>query len=196
MIAALPALANKGFPVSDTNAHTLGAMSHGLDADSAVERLAASHKPAEEPLPFAYPFHTLSTAHEAIDTAFREAFSGQLSTESPELIRQAQETARQCITELLSGNEIMRLSPEAIAEMEQSLRELAHHVTREAVKLERGAAKSIGKPRTSSIDIRRQIREQIASYKPVQDFKHRHLGWAASIEKSREAQPQSGKETQ
>lgn len=182
--------------MSDTTAHTLGAMSHGLDADSAVERLTASHKPADDSLPFAYPFHLLSTAHEAIDTAFREAFSGQLSTESPELMRQAQETARQCITELLSGNEIMRFSPEAMAEMEQSLRELAHHVTREAVKLERGASKSMGKPRSNSIDIRRQIREQIASHKPVQDFKQRHFGWVASVEKSREAQTQSGKETQ
>lgn len=196
LLSVLPELTANQFAVSDALPNNLGKMSHGLDADSAVERLNASQKREEDGMPLTYPFHLLSTVHESIDTAFREAFAAQLGSESPDIMRQAQQTARECMAEILSGNEFMRLSPDAIAELDASLREITQHVSREAIKLERAGFKHKGKSIKSAEDMRREIRDKINSQKPVQDFKQRHLGWVATIEKSRESGEQITKPQQ
>lgn len=187
--ASLPNLA-----VTDAAQASLGTISHGLDADSAVERLAA--RKCNDETPSTYPFSLLTTAYEAIDHAFREAFSDQRGTESPELVRQAQQTARECMAELLQGNEFMILTADAARTVEESIQTLVRHVTREAIHLERTIAKECGKVRLPTQDLRRQIREKIATQKPIQEFRQRHLSWAAGVEQGRDTGPASGQQTQ
>lgn len=172
----------------------LGKVSHGLDSDSAVERLQAEQCKSETP--FTYPHSLITTAYEAVDHAFREAFSDQRSSNSPELIRQAQQTARECMAEMLQGNEFMRLTADAQQAIEAALKKLAEQVTHEALQLEQVIAKECGKTRLPTQDLRRQMREKFLRQRPVEEFRQRYLGWAASVEKSREAGQQSGKETQ
>jgi hypothetical protein len=190
----LPESSN-GFPVADAPPSALGKMAHGLDSDSAVERLRAENAATTQTAGFLYPFQLTSTVHEWVDTAFREAFSAQLSSESPELLREAQETARQCMSELLSGTALLRLSPDALLEFTDSLRDLVQHVIHEAVTFERAAPKRSARTVRQTTDIRRQIRDQIASQKPLQDFKQRYLGWAPNIDAAREKSPTPAHET-
>ncbi len=184
-----------GFPLADAPLGALGKMAHGLDADSAVERLRAESALNPTGAAFLYPFHLVSAVHEWIDVAFREAFSAQLTSESPELLRDAQETARQCMSELLSGTALMRLSPDALLEFTDALRDLVQHVIREAVTLERTAVKRNTRAPRQNAEIRRLIRDQISSQKPLQDFKQRYLGWTSCIEAEREKSPIPAHET-
>ncbi len=172
-------------------------MSHGLDAESAVERLATARK-CEEETPPTYPFNVLATSYEMIDHAFREAFSDQTQSLSPELYRQAQETARQVMGELLSGTQLLQLSPDALRAIETALREVTQHVTHEAVKLEQQVLPTCKgqKPKTLTQDLRRHIREQISTSQPVKQFKERYLGFTAALEEERSRATDKGKATQ
>lgn len=188
----------QGLPCSDASFAQLGKVSHGLDSDSAVERLKAeaSTPRSEDKTPCTYPFHLTTTIHEALDQAFQHAFTTLTSSESESLVRQAQETARACMAEVFAGNEMMRLTPDAMREIEQNIHELAHSVMREAIKLENAACKNIPKSEAKSPELRRKLRDQLASANPVQRFKEKHLGFVAALEKQREMEQQSGKHTQ
>ncbi len=175
----------------------LGAVTNGLDSDSAVERLAAEkEKQANDATPFTYPFNLVGLAHEMVDHIFREPFSTKQTNDHDELLKQAQEVARQCMSDMLSGNEVMRLPPDALQNIQQSLQDLTEHVTHEALRLYRGGAKRSVKSKEMEQNLRREIREKVAQSQPVKAFKDRYLGWAATIDKQRELGQSGGKETQ
>jgi hypothetical protein len=175
------------FPASDAPRAGLGALKHGLDNDSAVERLSAER--SEGKTAATYPFHALDTAHEMLDLAFQEAFSAELTAGSSDLIRQAQESARAAMAELFAGNALMFLSPDDLATIEQELRELTQHVARESFNMAGRLEQTSRQPapgqtrpaRAPSAEIRRRIREQLLTQDPVRDFKFRHLGHTARI---------------
>lgn len=195
-IAALDLPGTVSLPVAEAAPEALGKVKHGLDSDSAVERLAAEKTRPSDCTPLTYPHNIESLAHEMVDHVFREPFTDKNTNDHPDLLKQAQEVARQCMSEMLSGNEFMRLTPEALQDIQQSLLELTEHVTHEALKLYRSGHKRMAKSKDSSHNLRREIREEISRTQPVKHFKERYLGWAASVEASREAGLANGKQTQ
>ena len=127
-----------------------------------------------------------SRFYAALDKAFDEAFSNLYITGDNEVIKLAQEATRACLTELLNGNNALRLSPEKMLSIQQDIQKLTTDIAHEAVALtqNRMAQPSTGTSKRPH-NMREQIAADIRALKPVQDFKFKHLGFAAAVDAQR-----------
>lgn len=126
----------------------------------------------------------LETFADGLDSAFREAFSNQLVTGEDALILQAQKEARAAMSEVMGGNNLMRLSPEKLNAMQSDLNMLCKQIAHEAVGLTRDL-RAPGANKQGRANIHRQLEHKISRL--VDDFRFKHLGHAAQVDAEKAA---------
>lgn len=173
-------------PVQQANTNDLGTMRNNIDGDSAVQRLqkpANQNTPPQQGAPADNATIVLDSFVDGLDTAFREAFSNQRISGDNALIAQAQKEAREALNALLTGNNLMRISPEQMVKMQGEIHTICNEIAHEALGLVSAATVSPSHNQTSKrppADIHLALRDRINT--KIDAFHFKHLGHAAKID--------------
>lgn len=173
-------------PAPQANTSGLGTMRTNIGVDSSALQLK---KPANENAPPNQGSSAdsaniiLDSFVDGLDTAFREAFSPQRISGDNALIAQAQKEAREALGALLTGNNLMRISPDQMKTMQDEIQTICNEIAHEALGLVSAATAAPTRNPTAKrppADIHLALRDRINT--KIDAFHFKHLGHAAKVD--------------